>query len=78
MDTHQSLREQLLAEYERRWDADGLTLTALLVASGLDLSLPSLYRKLHGTQGLRGEEIEALATALGIEVTAGCDAGEAA
>jgi hypothetical protein len=75
MDSSQPLRQQLREAYENARDCHGLTLAALAdrlrEQTAVQLSVPSLYRMLFGDQGLRSEYIEALATVLGITVTAG-------
>lgn len=62
-----TIQRQLLDAFE----AKGLTLDELIRLADLDCGPDSLSRKLRGKQSLRSGEIEKLATALRIEVTAG-------
>lgn len=62
-----SLADQLRAA----WEASELTLDQLLARAGLDMTRVSLSRKLRGEQILTTEECEALALALGVEVSTG-------
>lgn len=66
-----TIQQQLLNAYTDRKERQGLTLDELLRLSALDCSPDSLSRKLRGEQSLRSWEIEKLATALRVRVTAG-------
>lgn len=66
-----TLQQQLFDAYEARVKSDGLTLDELIRLADMKCSPDSLSRKLRGTQSLRSYEIEALATALRVEVKAG-------
>lgn len=65
------LQRQLLDAYSARKRRDGLTIEALLLLCRLDISSDSLSRKLRGKQKIEAKEVEAIATALGVEVRAG-------
>ena len=64
-----TIREQL----RRAFDTSGLTMTQLRTLSKLDVDESGLGRKLNGKQSLRSEEIDALAFALGVQVSVGRD-----
>jgi len=66
-----SIQQQLLAAYTAKVEGEGLTLLELKRLADLKCSADSLSRKLRGTQSLRSYEIEAIARALRVEVTAG-------
>ncbi len=62
-----TIQRQLLDAFE----GSNMTLGELLRLSALRCSEDSLSRKLRGRQSLRAPEIERLANALRVEVTAG-------
>ena len=62
-----SIQQQLADAFEQR----GLTLLELKRLADLECSPDSLSRKLRGLQSLRSTEVEAIAKALRVEVTAG-------
>jgi hypothetical protein len=71
MTRRRSLRLQLREAYEAAHQSEGLTLIELIGKAGLECSESSLYRKLFEEQTLRSDEVEKLAKALRVEVTAG-------
>lgn len=62
-----SLRKQLLDAYNK----SGMTLGELRRLANLECSEDSVSRKLRGGQSLRAQEIEAMASALRVEVSTG-------
>lgn len=72
-----SLRNQLLAAYHEKNRTEGLSFAELGRRSGLGLSGDSISRKLRDRQVMYVEDVEALAEALGVEVTTGAP-GQAA
>ena len=65
------LQRQLLDAFNVRKRRDGLTFEALLLLCKLEISSDSLSRKLRGLQPIEAKEVEAIATAMGVEVRAG-------